>query len=408
MNNKSALINIAPKYVPLFQDPSRYFIVVGGRGSGKSFAVAVFLLNLTFEEGTKALFTRYTMSAANTSIIPEFIEKIEMMGYNDLFRITKDEIINLHTGSSILFKGIRTSSGNQTAALKSLNNISVFCVDEAEELTDEATFDKIDFSVRTQNKQNRCILILNPTSKEQWIYKRFYETRGIPENYNGVVEDATYIHTTYKDNVDNLSDSFVKQINLMKKERPDKYMHQMLGSWLSKAEGVIIKNWKVGDYQQTELTVFAQDFGFSKDLTTLVQLSVDSEKKLLWVRECFGETQLTTSDIAFKNRQFCGTDLIIGDSSESRLITELKKMDINIKPAVKKKGSILSGIALLQDYQIIVDKQSHGIMKEFNNYVWRDRGGVTPVDNYNHFVDAIRYGLEYLVRGKSLGRYVVR
>ena len=408
MNNKSAQINIAPKYVPLFQDPSRYFIVVGGRGSGKSFAVAVFLLNLTFEEGTKALFTRYTMSAANTSIIPEFIEKIEMMGYNDLFRITKDEIINLHTGSSILFKGIRTSSGNQTAALKSLNNISVFCVDEAEELTDEATFDKIDFSVRTQNKQNRCILILNPTSKEHWIYKRFYETRGIPENYNGVVEDATYIHTTYKDNVDNLSDSFVKQINLMKKERPDKYMHQMLGSWLSKAEGVIIKNWKVGDYQQTELTVFAQDFGFSKDLTTLVQLSVDSEKKLLWVRECFGETQLTTSDIAFKNRQFCGTDLIIGDSSESRLITELKKMDINIKPAVKKKGSILSGIALLQDYQIIVDKQSHGIMKEFNNYVWRDRGGVTPVDNYNHFVDAIRYGLEYLVRGKSLGRYVVR
>jgi len=408
MNNKSAQINIAPKYVPLFQDPSRYFIIVGGRGSGKSFAVAVFLLNLTFEEGTKALFTRYTMSAANTSIIPEFIEKIEMMGYNDLFRITKDEIINLHTGSSILFKGIRTSSGNQTAALKSLNNISVFCVDEAEELTDEATFDKIDFSVRTQNKQNRCILILNPTSKEHWIYKRFYETRGIPENYNGIVEDATYIHTTYKDNVDNLSDSFVKQINLMKKERPDKYMHQMLGSWLSKAEGVIIKNWKVGDYQQPELTVFAQDFGFSKDLTTLVQLSVDSEKKQLWVRECFGETQLTTSDIAFKNRQFCGTDLIIGDSSESRLITELKKMDINIKPAVKKKGSILSGIALMQDYQIIVDKQSHGIMKEFNNYVWKDRGGVTPVDNYNHFVDAIRYGLEYLVRGKSLGRYVVR
>lgn len=408
MNSKAAQINIAPRYVPLFKDPSRYFIVVGGRGSGKSFAVAVFLLNLTFEKNTKALFTRYTMSAANTSIIPEFIEKIELMGYNDLFRITKDEIINLHTGSSILFKGIRTSSGNQTAALKSLNNISVFCVDEAEELTDEATFDKIDFSVRTQNKQNRCILILNPTSKEHWIYKRFYETRGVPENYNGIIEDTTYVHTTYKDNVDNLSESFLKQINVMKRERPDKYMHQMLGSWLSKAEGVIIKNWRVGEYQQTELTVFAQDFGFSKDLTTLVQLSVDSETKRLWVRECFGEAQLTTSDIAFKNRQFCGTDLIIADSSESRLITELKKLDINVKPAVKKKGSILSGIALMQDYQIIVDKQSHGIMKEFNNYVWRDRGGVVPVDNYNHFVDAIRYGLEYLVRGKSLGKYVVR
>ena len=109
------------------------------------------------------------MSSANTSIIPEFVEKIDMMGVNAHFRITKDEITNLQTGSSIIFKGIRTSSGNQTAALKSLNGITTFVVDEAEELDDESTFDKIDFSIRSLNKQNRVILILNPTTKEHWI-----------------------------------------------------------------------------------------------------------------------------------------------------------------------------------------------------------------------------------------------
>lgn len=406
---KAAKINLNPKYQPLFTDKSRYFVVTGGRGSGKSFGVAVFLLNLTYEEGHKILFTRYTMISAANSIIPEFIEKIELMGVQPDFRITKDEIINLTTMSSIMFKGVRTSSGNQTAALKSLNGVTTFVLDEAEELTDEDTFMKIDFSVRTQNKQNRCILILNPTSKEHWIYHRFFEMAAVPPHYNGVEGDVSYIHSDYRDNKENLSKSFLEQIDDMKRKRPDKYEHQILGTWLAKAEGVIYKRWKVGTYEQREMTVFCQDWGFSKDLTTLAQISIDNESKTLWVRECYGRPNLTTSEIAFKNKQFCGVDLIIADSSEPRLIEELKKdpHNLNIRGAIKKKGSILSGIALMQDFDIIVDKGSNQIIRELNNYTWAERGS-KPIDKYNHFLDAMRYGLEYLVRGKSLGRYVIR
>jgi len=116
---------------------------------------------------------------------------------------------------------------------------------------------------------------------------------------------------------------------------------------------------------------------------------------------------MTTSEIASKNKQFCGIDLIIGDSSEPRLLEELKRMDVNIRGAIKKKGSILSGIALMQDYELIVDKNSHKVIQELNNYVWKERGN-KPIDSYNHFLDAMRYGLEWLVRGKSLGKYVIR
>ena len=137
-------ININKKYIPLFKNDNRYFLITGGRGSGKSFGATVFLLNLTYERGHKILFSRYTMISAHTSIIPEFIEKINLMGVHADFRITKDEIMNLKTGSSIIFKGIRTSSGNQTAALKSINGITTFVLDEAEELVDESVFDKID------------------------------------------------------------------------------------------------------------------------------------------------------------------------------------------------------------------------------------------------------------------------
>lgn len=400
-------IQLNPKYIPLFQSPDRYFVVTGGRGSGKSFGISLFLLNLTYEKGHKVLFSRYTLMSAQTSIIPEFIEKIDLMDKNSDFRITKDEIINLTTGSSIMFKGIRTSSGNQTAALKSLNGVTTFVLDEAEELINEDDFNKIDFSIRSQLKQNRCILVLNPATKEHWIYQRFFQFRNIEGGYNGRKEDTTYIHTDYRDNQKNLSESFLGQLLEMKKRNPQKFEHQILGGWLAKAEGTIIRNWKVGDFVKTESICFGMDYGFSNDKNTLVEVSVDKENRKMYVREVFGKTNMSTSEIGFKCKQSCGTDLIICDNSEPRLTNELKNTGLNIKPTIKKKGSILSGIALMQDYQMVVDSKSNGIIRELNNYVWHEKG-LKPIDKWNHYIDAIRYALQYLVQGQMSGRYVIR
>jgi phage terminase large subunit len=400
-------IDISEKYIPLFKDESRYFVMTGGRGSGKSFAATVFLLSLTYEEGHKILFTRYTMVSAHTSIIPEFIEKINLMGVHADFRITKDEIMNLKTGSSIIFKGIRTSSGNQTGALKSLNGITTFVLDEAEELVDEDVFNKINLSVRAKGRQNRVILIMNPATKEHWIYQRFFLTENVLGGSNISTKRITYIHTTYKDNKKGAEKSFLEEIYDMKKKRPDKYEHEILGGWLNKAEGTIIRKWRVGDYIPTELTCYGQDFGFSEDLSTLVKISVDKNARKVWVKEIFGQKGLNTSQMYMKNKSECGLDLIICDNSEPRLINELKVLGLNIKPTIKKKGSILSGIALMQDYEIIVDRNSHGIIREVNNYVWKDKGEV-PIDKFNHYIDAIRYAMMYLIQGINSGVYTIR
>lgn len=171
-------INIHKKYLPISSDDSRYFVVTGGRGSGKSFSINALLVVLTYEQGHTILFTRYTLTSARISIIPEFIEKLEMMKCISDFHVTKDEIINKKSGSKIIFRGIKTSSGDQTANLKSLTGITTWVVDEAEELTDEQKFDTIDLSVRQQGKPNRVILILNPTTKEHFVYTRFFEDKG--------------------------------------------------------------------------------------------------------------------------------------------------------------------------------------------------------------------------------------
>ena len=393
------------KYQALGND-SRYFVVTGGRGSGKSFAVGAFLALLTMEQGHKILFTRYTMSSASTSIIPEFIEKIELYGISEHFRITKDEILNMSTGSSIIFKGIKTSAGNQTAALKSLQGITTFVLDEAEELVDEDTFDKIDQSVRSKQNQNRVILILNPTTKEHWIYQRFYIAKAVNGGWNGTKDNVTYIHTTYKDNEDNLSDSFIKQVEGIRDERPDKYNHQILGGWLDKAEGVVFTRWTIGKFNEYAPYVFGQDFGFSVDPTVLLKVAIDKNRKKMWLKTMYCRVGLVTKEIGELNRRYAKEDIIICDGSESRLLQELK-VYCNVKPAIKKQGSILTGIALIQDYDLIVDPDSLELIKELNNYVWHSRNE-RPVDEWNHHMDAMRYAAQYFLANANKGSYVIR
>lgn len=402
------MIVLNEKYRALTSD-SRYFICTGGRGSSKSFSITSFLCFLTLEQGHKILFTRYTMRSAHISVIPEFIEKIELLGLQDMFHVTKDEIINTQTGSAIIFRGLKTSSGDATAQLKSLQGVTTWVLDEAEELVDESTFDKIDLSIRAKNIQNRVILILNPTTKEHWIYNRFFVNASVAEASNITKGDTTYIHTTYLDNYQHLSESFLKQVEHIKNTNQQKYEHQILGGWLNKAEGVIFSNWQVAPFIETKLHGFGQDFGFSIDPTTLVQASVDNDNGLIYLREVYYEPHLTTTQIYELNKRYASDSFVIADSAEPRLINELRQRGINIKEAIKGQGSVTAGIALMNDYKLMIDPNSTNLIKELNNYCWLDKQGKTmPIDDYNHAIDAARYIVTFLLKNKNKGKYAVR
>jgi phage terminase large subunit len=397
---------LSEKYNDLFSE-SRYFVITGGRGSGKSYSINSFLLALTYEPGHTILFTRYTLTSAHISIIPEFIEKIEILDRFQDFHITKDEIINLTTGSKILFKGIKTSSGQQTANLKSLAGVTCFVLDEAEELTDEDVFDKIDFSIRSKEKQNRVILILNPATKTHFIYKKFFEAKGVEAGSNTIKGDTTYIHTTYLDNAENLSESFLNQIETIKERRPDKYKHTILGGWLDKAEGVIFTNWRIGEFNKDNGSVFGQDYGFSNDPSTLIETSIDRTNKRIYIKEHIHKQGLTTSELAQLNQQFAGRDLIVGDNSEPRLIAELKARGLNIVPTIKGADSVKYGISLIQDYDLIIEENSVNLIKELNNYCWLEKKSETPIDKWNHCLDAMRYAISYQLANPNKGKYSI-
>ena len=399
------MITLSPKYKPIFGNDTRFFLLTGGRGSSKSFAVGTFASLLSFEQGHKILFTRQTMTSAELSIIPEFQEKLDLMQVGSNFEVRKKEIVNLATGTEIIFRGIKTSSGDQTANLKSLQGVTTWILDEAEELTDENTFDKINFSIRQKGKQNRVILILNPSTKEHWIYRRFFEEAGVQPGFNGVKGNTTYIHTSYLDNIDNLDKSFIDEAESIKVHNPAKYNHVLMGGWLDKAEGVIFTNWRIGDYVNTGYEYYGQDYGFSIDPTTLVKCSIDKQSKTIYVQEYLYKAKLTTSEIAAENKRYAGNALIIADSAEPRLIAELKAQGCNIKGIEKPK--IIDRLALMQDWAIVVAPDSINIIKELNNYAWHDKKSQTAIDAFNHTLDPIGYVLWDVVGKPNKGKYVL-
>lgn len=387
-------VKLISKFKPLFENDTRYFVLTGGRGSAKSFHVADFLLKLSYEQGHSILFTRFTMISAHLSVIPEFTDKIGLYNVESAFAVNNTEIVNKLSDSLIIFKGIKTSSGNQTAALKSIQGITTWVLDEAEELIDESIFDKIDESVRLKGVANRVIIILNPATKEHWIYKRFFEEAGVKAGFNGVKGDTTYIHTTYLDNIQNINESIIKKFEKLKKTHPKKYEHRVLGGWLEKAEGVIFEDWSFGEFDNTITSIFGLDYGFYPDPTALVQVAIDSKKKIIYCKQLIYKQELTTDQLSQKIPK--GQSLIICDNSEPRLTRELIGKGHNMRPVTKFNDSIKAGVDFMSQYSIVVDSSSTDIAKELNNYVWNDRKSSVPVDAWNHAIDAIRYAcMEY-------------
>lgn len=417
------MVTISEKYEPLFEwlcasDTDRLgkvdtVIITGGRYSQKSFGTGLFSCIAAKDFNHRILYTRYTLAAAEDSIIPEFSEKIDILECHDAFEIQKDRISGKFNQSKIVFRGIKTSSGNQTANLKSLKNFSIFILEEAEEMPSFEMWDKIKKSIRALDVKNLNVLILNPTTKEHWVYSEFFEARGINEGFNGISGNVLYIHSTYLDMerrfiADSIYEDFEeKRTDYLTYEglkEADRYSvtqrvaknwryykHVVLGGWLSAAEGVIYTNWSIGPYEEPTPPVYGQDFGFSVDPTTLIKVSIDKSRKKIFIKELLYKPKLVTSMIISENIRLAGKGLIYADSAEPRLIEEIRKAGVNIKETVKGQGSVTAGIALLQDYELIVDPESVNTIKELNNYVWHDKKSGVPVDAWNHSLDSLRY-----------------
>jgi phage terminase large subunit-like protein len=104
-------------------------------------------------------------------------------------------------------------------------------LDEAEELIDETTFERIDLSIRHKTLPNRVILVMNPSTYGHFLYRMFVQAGKRP--------DTLYIHTTWEDNRHNLSQSFVEKAEQIREQNPARYKHIFGGLWSKEKPGLL-------------------------------------------------------------------------------------------------------------------------------------------------------------------------
>lgn len=389
--------------------------------SGKSYNTSRFIERLTFEYNPEKklahqiLYTRFTMVSAAISVIPEFWEKVEVDNTEEYFSKTKTDVVNNMTKARVMFRGIHTSSGNQTAKLKSIQGVTTFVVDEAEEWVSEDEFEKIMLSIRVKGLQNRVIIIMNPCDSNHWVYKRFIKDTHKIEYFDGVpVQISTHpnvlhIHTTYLDNINNLSEQFLKEVLDMKVKNPERYAHIVMGQWADVAEGAVFKKFGIVDEfpDYAKKVARAMDFGYSSDPTAIVRCGIVGNR--LYLDELCYKAGMTSGDIIRELRQeeHRGDDgFVYSESADPRLIDEIGLGGVIIYPVQKGNGSILAGLAKMHDMEIYVTKRSVHLQEEMRNYVYaKDKNGNYinyPEDHDNHLIDAARYYVLAALLGKVM------
>ena len=205
-------------YMPLFECDSRYLVLKGGGGSGKSiFAGRKVLERCVSEPGHRFLVCRKVARTLRESCFAQLRGQIAEH-YPDCGAVVNrgDLRIAFPNGSEILFAGL-----DDVEKLKSIYDITGIWIEEASELL-EADFNQLDIRLRTQCPYYlQIILTFNPISITHWLKARFFD-RSDPR--------ATVHESTYKDNRF-LTQEAVKTLEAFKDTDEYYYMVYCLGQW---------------------------------------------------------------------------------------------------------------------------------------------------------------------------------
>lgn len=214
------------------------------------------------------------------------------------------------------------------------------------------------------------------------------------------IEEDNFVKLTYKDNefLPQSTIEFYKDAERKAKEGSTywkNFVKVFVYGEEGIAEGLIFENWNEGEEvpEDAKYLGAALDWGFSNDPSVIVKIYRYDGK--IYLKESLYSTGLLNSHIAnhINRDPELSRGIIICDSSEPKSIAELKSYGINVLPVKKYHGSIVSGIGIMQEYELVV--VGANLIKEFSNYCYaKNKQGETlnvPIDKYNHGIDAIRY-----------------
>lgn len=164
--------------------------------------------------------------------------------------------------------------------------------------------------------------------------------------------------------------------------------------------GIIYPNWqKIPDDQFPEDEPFfgGLDFGYTNDPTAGVKIVRIGDS--IFVKELCYSAGLSPMHIKqlFMSNGFT-KDTPLYCEHDPDMGSQLRRLGLQIHPARKGQGSINAGIEKLKEFKVFYTESSHNLHEERKRYLWltdRSNGKPTntPVDQFNHLMDALRYGV---------------
>lgn len=345
----------------------RVTLLQGGTRSGKTFSTIYFLIDYCrLYSGMEIDIVRDTYTALEATVWKDFYDVLCKHGMYNPRNHNKTKHSYELNGNLISYYGADNPEKIHGRSR------DVLWINEAQQFPAE-TIDQL-----FPRTRYRIICDYNPAlGADHWL--------------DSYIDKYPPLITTYRDNPHLTKE----QIADIESRQQNKYWWKIYGTGERAAMlGAIFENWTTGDFNNTLPYCYGQDYGFSIDPTTLVKVAIDERNKLVHCHELLYTTdQLGTDAIYSANISLIDkpNDLIVADSAEDRLISDLKRKGLNIVPCVKGQGSVVAGITALQDYKIIITPTSHNLKRELSNYIWNDKRAGIPVDAFNHAIDSLRY-----------------
>lgn len=369
--------------------PHRYKVFYGGRGSGKSFAIAEALLFMATVANLRILCCREVQNSIRDSSYQLLKDTAERLGYANQFVFLESEIRNTETGSRFIFKGLLRNE----QSIKSTEGVDFCWVEEAQTVS-VSSWDTLIPTIRKPGSE--IWLSFNPISADDPT-NRFIESPP-PDAY---VRKVNFDENPY------FPDVLRAEMEYDKEHDFEKYLHVWEGYPLTISDAQIFKGRYVVEpvpeqlHTQATRLFFGADFGFSRDPNTLIRCFI-IDRTLYIDYEAYGVgVELDEMPQLYDSIPESRKWIIKADSARPETISYLKnRCGFRIEAAKKWAGSIEDGISYLKSFErIVIDPRCKHTADEFRLYSYKvdkTTGEVLPVvlDKNNHVIDAIRYALD--------------
>ena len=342
----------------------------GGSRSSKSYSVVQLLIHIAISNpNTRISMVSHSLPHIKRGVYRDFKGIMEQWNIWDEkdFRYT-DFIYTFKNGSYIELFGLEDPDKAKGPAR------DILFVNEAN-LISKALFDQL--LIRTTGQ---VFLDWNPADFISWVY----EVADNPKNKS--------IHSTYRNNISNLSDSQIRNIEQYK-DLPDDFMWKVYGlGERGSAKEIIYTQWNQFDEAPDGDVFYGLDFGY---VHPAALVKVTHHEGQNYFEEIVYQSGLTLSDLSrLIKEKLPERSTIYADAAEPKSIEELYRQGFNIKPAQK---DVWAGIVKMKSYPINLHYNSKNLRREFMSYKWKkdknDNVIEEPVKANDDLMDACRYAV---------------